>query len=693
MIKKISWKLSRRNTRIVGWLLFVLFFFTVGLPLLLFYYLFDQQQVKDMIVSQVNNKDYSVKIDGTIEPRSWHGLSLFIADLTVLDKHSNKIIHVNTANCQLSWLDLIVGHYRIRRIALNGLTVFQNNLDTNYADLINYDNLSHSEFKDLKHLTISNFTIENANGDALIKDSNLSASDLDSETPSVDLGLDLAGNDSQLSLKSKLQKTTSNTLDLSNLDINFKSHDYNLTVQSGGHYDFHTQELWLENAKGRVSIPSYQGSLNVNTALLSFNGLMVNDLQATLNSTQSLTGKAITINAKDLKTADFSSYVASSLVGELDTQDANNVFNLRVNVNNPKLDDKFTAQNQSCQTSYKILFKQSGKSSVGTFKGSCDFLGSQNMLKFNLSGLLDKSPASFKANYDYSESVPLLNVVGNIDKFDSEHFVATKDMDALPLYYDKSALPFKWLDWVNASVEIKAHQLNIAHMTLDNLKTKFTVKDKTLNISNIQADTYDGKLSGTMQISKLNESYNIVLNSYANSINLQKLLNKLFNVSAITGVANVAVDTTINGATSYQDIYNNLNGNIKLNVNNGGFSGIDFSLFLSPENLAAFSSKNQVITNFTELQANFGFVNGVSTLGALSFSSPTISADGSGKVDFVNSQLNYNLIVKSILPYNAQNIKSVSIPIAISGELFSPKIYIKNMTLNSVVPSKHHNKR
>ena len=166
MFKSQPWRrIPRHVVRFIGWSVFVIFFVTFCLPLLFFYYLFNAQQVKQMVISQFNNENYSVVIDGNVEPRSWHGLSLFISDLTVEDKQKHKVLHVNTANCQLSWLDLIVGNYRVRRVALNGLTFFQNNLEkSNYSNLLNYQTLTHSEFKNL-----TNFSLLELNGPAVRK--------------------------------------------------------------------------------------------------------------------------------------------------------------------------------------------------------------------------------------------------------------------------------------------------------------------------------------------------------------------------------------------------------------------------------------------------------------------------------------------------------------------------------------------
>lgn len=688
-MKKISLQFTRKKLRIIIWSLFALFFFTVCLPLLFFYTLFDQNTVRQMIVSQINNKNYSVQINGSIEPRSWHGLSLYIADLTVFDKSNNKVLHINTTNCQLSWLDLIIGNYNIRRVAMNGLTIYQNNVDkNNYSDLFNYEEVAHSEFKDIKRVSISNLTIVNNRGDYLMKDANLIASDLNSNQPLIRLYFNLTKYHATLNFTGNFTKSnSSDDLKIDNLNMVLNGDQYKLELQSGGRYDFHNQELWLEGIRGNIAFPSYQGSITSDTALLSFYGLTINELQTTLNNIESGTNKVIYANAKNLRTSDYKSYTADGLVGEFDSQTDKYTFISTVRFSNPTLDENFNAIDQSCLVGYKFISKVKNKMSNGSLRGDCTVWGARDILQLDLSGVVDKSPAQLKVNYDYHDKLPALQINGNLDKLELDRFLARNDGDVLPLYADDRPLPFDWITWLNAKVNLAIKQLDLSYIVLNNVSSQFTVNDSQLSLKSIKADTYDGKLSGSMTLKKNAESYDIAIDNNVSGVNLQKIFNSLFNVSAISGNANVTLSARMSGMKSYQDLYKNMTGKVKFSVANGGFSGIDFNMFLSPENLAAFRNQGQIITNFTALTANFTFANGVSNSGDLEFSSPNISANGNGKVDFVNNKIDYNMIVKSILPNNLQNIKSVSIPIAINGELFNPKIYIKNMTLNSSVQS------
>ena len=67
--------------------------------------------------------------------------------------------------------------------------------------------------------------------------------------------------------------------------------------------------------------------------------------------------------------------------------------------------------------------------------------------------------------------------------------------------------------------------------------------------------------------------------------------------------------------------------------------------------------------------------------GNITFYSPYVIANGNGTVDFVDTQLDYMLTIKSALPPNEQKISSVIIPVSAKGDLFNPQITIQNIHL------------
>ncbi|MBP7782009.1 MAG: AsmA family protein [Burkholderiales bacterium] len=695
MFKSQPWRrIPRHVVRLIGWSVFVIFFVTFCLPLLFFYYLFNAQQVKQMVISQFNNENYSVVIDGNVEPRSWHGLSLFISDLTVEDKQKHKVLHVNTANCQLSWLDLIVGNYRVRRVALNGLTFFQNNLEkSNYSNLLNYQTLTHSEFKNLTNFSISNLAIINGDGDYLIKDAGLRVINLET-LPEFNLNLNLSNYVAKLSIQGQVSKIADDNLKIENLTISLANPTSSLELQSSGHYAYKTQELWLESARGIIHIPDYQGALAIDTALLSGYGLTLNNLSTTLNGFESNNARSFTINADKINTTNFMNYTAGNIVTKYEFTTAKRSLDVGLNLNQVKFNPALDITTDSCKLEFKYrgLGEQTAVSS-GTLNGQCGLNGAKSLMNFNLNGLINQSPIKLNLTYDYNYALPNINLDASVDNLDISKFMTSAQGNLLPLYSDTSSLPFDWISLTNLVANLKFKQLNLSHVNLSNVNAKLEVKNQRLNLSQVQGQVYDGNFAGSMVMDKVAESYDVSFKSKINSVNLQKVFASIFNVSAISGQADLQIDTAAKGVQSYEDLHKKINGSIDLNVNNGGFSGIDFSLFLSPENLAVFQTRSAVMTNFTNLKAKFDFTNGVSERSNLAFHSPLIMATGNGVINFANTSLDYSMIISSILPKNAQNVKSVSIPITVNGDLFAPKVSIQNMTLNTnkLPTRKNHN--
>lgn len=685
MFKRLPWaKIPRQMVRVIGWLSFAVFFVTVCLPLLFFYYLFNANQVKQMVISQFNNENYSVVIDGNVEPRSWHGLSLFISDLTVEDKKKHKVLHVNTANCQLSWLDLIVGHYRVRRLALNGLTFYQNNVaKSNYNDLFNYKTINNSEFKNLTTFSISNLAIINSDGSYLMKDAGLRVVDLET-LPEFNLSFNLSNYAARLSMQGQISKISEDNLNIQNLTLSLSNKSSSIELQSSGHYAYKTQELWLESARGIVHVPDYQGGLAIDSLLLSNYGLTMNNLSTTLNGFESTSARSFTVNADKINTTDFANFTADKIATKYEFTNAKRSLDVGLNLNQVQLNPTMDVVTDSCKLEFKYrITGQQTATSNGVMNGHCGLNGAKDLMSFNLNGLINQSPIKLNLAYDYSSVLPNVTLDAAVNNLDISKFMGSAQGNLLPLYSDDSRLPFEWISWFNLVATLKVKQLNLSHVNLSNVNATLAVKDQVLNLSQIQGNVYDGDFNGSMLLDKVGESYNMSFKNKISNVNLQKVFASIFNVTAISGKADLQIDTTANGIQSYEDLHKKVNGSIDLNVDDGGFSGIDFSLFLSPENLAVFQTKNTVMTNFTNLKAKFNFTNGVSARSKLAFHSPLIMANGDGIIDFSKTSLDYNMIVSSILPKNAQNVKSVSIPIMVNGDLFAPKISIQNMTLNT----------
>lgn len=685
MYKRLKISITKKHRRIVGWMIFIVFFVTIGLPLMFFYYWFNADTVRQIVTSQFDKQNYTVKIDGTVEPRSWHGLSLFISDLTVVDKKNQKILHINTANCQLSWPDLIIGKYKVRRIAFNGVTFYQSALrSSNYANIFDYNAIANSEFNNLNSLSITNLNLIESSNTFIIRDANLQLYGLNSRVPSFHLGFNLARYHSNINFSGSVSRIENEGIAINQLNTAIVSPQINVEMQSHARYLSQARQLWIENTKGVVNGKSYNGTIAVDAILYSTFGLTINKINTIIYNPLKQFNQLVNVSAYKIATDDFYNYTIDNFNLKYEAANISQKFIANLELNDAIFNESMSLINNNCNVGVNISSDSVGKLLSGGLRGSCNFYLPNRQASFDLRGKLNGAAIQIKGSYDHQGVIPSVDVVTHLAALDLTKLVLEeRSKEFLPLYSDVSKLPFNWISLINMKAKLYFEQLKLASLSLTNFDTELVVHDSKLNITKLDAGVYGGNLTGNIQISRQKNAYDIFLSNKINGVNLKSLFNNLFNVNAITGIANLTINTHAESVINYNDLHRNMNGTVNLSVNNGGFSGVDFSLFLSPENLAAFQNRNVMMTNFTKLQADFSFINGRSEKSSINFNSPTIAANGSGIISFADNTIDYKLQVSSLLPLNMQKIKSISIPVEINGELFNPKIYIQNMTLNA----------
>ncbi|HLX54762.1 MAG TPA: hypothetical protein VKR58_12510, partial [Aquella sp.] len=62
-------KRHQHKIRLVYWLLVVLAFIFVVLPIFFFFYLFDEDKVKQLIIEQFDSNNYHVEVVGHVAPK------------------------------------------------------------------------------------------------------------------------------------------------------------------------------------------------------------------------------------------------------------------------------------------------------------------------------------------------------------------------------------------------------------------------------------------------------------------------------------------------------------------------------------------------------------------------------------------------------------------------------------------------
>ncbi len=668
--------------RVIYWGTVLLAMVFIILPMFFFFYLFNEDQVKQMIVDQFNNENYHVEVVGHVVPQLWHGLSIEVSDVAVSNKDDVPLFRVNKIDCQMSWLSLVFGKYSVRRMEVTGVAVEEEAVINNgLSNLLNFSHLEHSKFNHLDAIDISGIHTVGDNQEYHINRGSLNLKQ-NGMTTDLSLGFKLIDQDLYVSILGSFS-LDDNIVKFNSFNTTLYSQNLKAEMSSDASYDLADKKLLLKNSNGRISIADYSGNIDLNQLTLSLNGAYTNTAKLDLRSNSNeLLPQKVLVSFNQLAIPEFKKFAANNMEVDYSTGIGKSKLSLTANLTKMNLTNDFQINGDSCSSKVDFILPNLSESVLhANLDGICEYIPKRKLIHFDFKGAFDKSPLNIALQIFLGHKKPYIVASGKIKSLDFSHLQLTSQDQLLPLYYDNSSLPFSWLSLFDLNATLGVGQVLFQRGALNDLVTQFTVANNQLKISKIRANIYSGTLSGSAKITKLNnDQYNITTMGTLYNLELQSMFDDIFNVRAIRGKANVRINISANKVNSYNDIHKKITGTVAIDANQGMFQGIDFDLFVNPNKIGL---NTKPTTAFQKLRASFNFMNGISKNGSLSFSSPYVFASGFGIVDFINEKLDYNLQIKSSLPRNDQKISSVLIPVKISGPLFSPKINIQNIHLIS----------
>lgn len=682
----------QHKIRLGYWLLVVLAFIFIVLPIFFFFYLFDEDKVKQLIIEQFDSNNYHVEVVGHVAPKFWHGLSLGFEDVEVDTKSYDPLFKIKDMNCQLSWLDLVFARYKVRRMALNNVEINEANIikKANTGNMFNLSNTRSDAFSRITkfdvygiHAVGDNILYKLSDGSIKIRQAGAHAN--------FELGFKLDDKNTYTVIRGKLEDIIQNKILFSDFQVRlYNGQNFQLKLNSGATYDMASPRLTLSKVEGVINSNDYKSNINANELFFTLATAGANKLKLNMQYGNELITHDVNVAINQISSNNYTGLYIDKINTKYTVSYNSNKLELTSNLSDIKYSESAVSVIAGgCDNKVSLLLPNFATSKFsGQLSGNCNYFPKQRLLDLDFIGNLNDAPLKLKMQL-YNQAKPHLILSGNMDDLDLSRIKVNKEK-LLPLLYDKSRLPFDWLSLINVDGDLVIKHFALDRINLNNLITQFAVVDNTLNVNKIRADVYKGVLNGRAKIQKIGENeYNVSSKQVINNVNLQDMFSDLFDVQAISGQANLVADISVPGMHSYNDLYHNLNGNISIGATHGAFQGVDFNLFVNPDGM---NFTNKKSTNFEQLQSSFNFTSGVSKNGLVHFSSKYVIATGNGMVDFDNAKINYALSIKSALPRNDEQINSVLIPVTVSGDLFSPKINIKNIHLyttdivKSVVP-------
>lgn len=233
---------------------------------------------------------------------------------------------------------------------------------------------------------------------------------------------------------------------------------------------------------------------------------------------------------------------------------------------------------------------------------------------------------------------------------------------------------------------LKVGKLVVRGLKADEVSAAVKLDKGKLDISNLAAGLYGGKLAGALSVDAA-QGNQIATKMTLADIAIEPLLMDLAKRNVLSGTGNLMLDLKTGGANVYA-MKSGLAGALQVRLRDGAVKGIDLTQTLrdlkarfSPdaqnETVAADTSKQ---TQFSEMDADLAIAKGVATVKRLSFVSPLlrVTQGDPATVDFVKSEL--DLVARARVINPAANpdgkelidLKDVTIPVHFKGPFDNP---------------------
>ncbi|WP_373980448.1 AsmA family protein [Achromobacter sp. JD417] len=233
---------------------------------------------------------------------------------------------------------------------------------------------------------------------------------------------------------------------------------------------------------------------------------------------------------------------------------------------------------------------------------------------------------------------------------------------------------------------LKVGKLVVRGLKADEVSAAVKLDKGKLDISNLAAGLYGGKLAGALSVDAA-QGNQIATKMTLADIAIEPLLMDLAKRDVLSGTGNLMLDLKTGGANVYA-MKSGLAGALQVRLRDGAVKGIDLTQTLrdlkarfSPdaqnETVAADTSKQ---TQFSEMDADLAIAKGVATVKRLSFVSPLlrVTQGDPATIDFVKSEL--DLVARARVINPAANpdgkelidLKDVTIPVHFKGPFDNP---------------------
>jgi AsmA protein len=256
-----------------------------------------------------------------------------------------------------------------------------------------------------------------------------------------------------------------------------------------------------------------------------------------------------------------------------------------------------------------------------------------------------------------------------------------------PLVWDQTKIDLSSLKQLNANIELSSNRLIFNAINLGKNHLKLTLAQGNANINLVEFSAYQGNGRGSIRLQTNVRPYRIITDFTFSQIQAGPLLKDVIGFDKLIGTGQLSWKLSTQGY-SQADFVQALNGPFSFKFSDGAVKGVNLgALARSAENLLKGNFKAMNLdqsfdqskkTDFAQMSASLNFVQGVASNNDLSLLNPFIRVSGSGKLDLVQTKLNFKIATKVVASAagttSATPASGFVIPIKISGPFHQIKI-------------------
>ncbi|MBI3145380.1 MAG: AsmA family protein [Pseudogulbenkiania sp.] len=323
---------------------------------------------------------------------------------------------------------------------------------------------------------------------------------------------------------------------------------------------------------------------------------------------------------------------------------------------------------------------------VAKMEGALDGTLDDDQLNLRVAGKLDGSDMAITVS-QFGFLKPRHEATVTIGKLDLNRYLPeSKDNAAVALFQDTRPIPLDWLDYVDLSGKVTVGELAFGRFRINDVSASVLATPQQLALDQLSASIYQGRLEGSIRLAR-EQKPTLELKQTLNAMHIRPLLVDLFNFNRLDGVGSGQVDIKARGV-SFAELRNTMSGTVAMSLNKGALSGIDLVAALKnlPSELKQWNgtANPDQKTTFSTLSASLQLEQGVARNQDLKLASQLINVSGGGKLDLIQSIIDYTLDVQAN-PHEFSRLKGVNVPLKITGPINSP---VYALDFNAMVKGK-----